>query len=155
MFDNIFKNKKNNAGFSLIELLVFVAIVGLLATLSIASLESARQKARDVKRTADIRQFMTVLDIYFNDFNTYPVEQTLIVLGDVNHSCFDEDGFVAICDDGGKIYIGNVPSNPTPKGSDYTYKSTNGDTYELTFMLERGVGDITEGYHLVTPEGFN
>jgi len=147
------KNLKYNAGFSLMELLVFVAIVGLLATLSIASLESARQKARDVKRTADIKQFMTVLDIYFNDNNSYPEEFTPIVLGDANYSCFDEDGFVAVCDANGKTYIKNVPSNPTPKGANYTYASSSGDTYELTFQLERGVGDIVEGAHIATPEG--
>ena len=59
-------------GFTLIELLVVVAIIGILATVVLASLDSARSRARDARREADIRTIQTQLEIYFLDNGTYP-----------------------------------------------------------------------------------
>ncbi len=52
-------------GFTLVELLVVVAIIGLLSTIAAASIASARPKARDAKRLADMRQFASALEHYY------------------------------------------------------------------------------------------
>ena len=65
--------KNKNKGFTLIELLASVAIIGILAAIIVASLNSARRGARDVRRIADIRNLRTALEIYYNDHNqVYP-----------------------------------------------------------------------------------
>lgn len=56
--DNMKKQvaKEKNCGFSLIEILVVVAIVGILATIILIATNSAMVKARDVKRKTEISQ---------------------------------------------------------------------------------------------------
>ena len=61
-----------NRGFTLIELLVVVAIIGLLSSIVMASLNSARMKARDAKRLSDMHQMQIALDLYYNTFGSYP-----------------------------------------------------------------------------------
>ena len=65
-------SKFNRSGFTLLELLVVVAIIGLLATLSILALNNARMLARDARRKADLRQIRTALEMYYDVNDKYP-----------------------------------------------------------------------------------
>ncbi len=69
MFKEIFNTKK---GFTLIELLVVISIIGLLASIVMASLNSARKKARDARRIADLNQIKLALEMYFDSNRYYP-----------------------------------------------------------------------------------
>tara|TARA_B100000745_G_scaffold70940_1_gene42434 strand:- start:5928 stop:6431 length:504 start_codon:yes stop_codon:yes gene_type:complete len=60
-------------GFTLIELLVVIAIIGLLSSTVLASMSSARSKARDAKRKSDLRSAQTALELYYSDYGTYQV----------------------------------------------------------------------------------
>ena len=60
------------SGFTLIELLVVISIIGLLSSIVLASLSTARARARDTRRIEDLRQIQTALELYFSDYGKYP-----------------------------------------------------------------------------------
>lgn len=64
--------KINNKGFTLIEMLVVVAIVGLLSAVVVVGLTGAREQARDSRRVADIRQIQNDLEINYQSSSGYP-----------------------------------------------------------------------------------
>ena len=59
-------------GFTLLELLVVISIIGILSSMAIVSLNGARMKARDALRKADMAQLRTALALYYDDHNQYP-----------------------------------------------------------------------------------
>lgn len=64
---------KSGAGFTLIELLVVISIIGFLASVILIAFNSARFKARDAKRVADIRQIVSALSFYYDENDSsYP-----------------------------------------------------------------------------------
>ncbi len=65
--------RKNNKGFTLVELLVVISIIGILSSFAIVSLNSARIKARDALRKGDMAQLRTALNLYYDDNLSYPV----------------------------------------------------------------------------------
>ncbi|MFA5991420.1 MAG: type II secretion system protein [Candidatus Doudnabacteria bacterium] len=63
---------KNQKGFTLIEITVVVSIIALLASVLLVALNSARKKARDARRMADMKQITTALDFYYDTNGSYP-----------------------------------------------------------------------------------
>lgn len=66
------KKLQTKKGFTLIELLVVIAIIGVLASVVLASLNTARRKSRDARRVADIKQIQLALEMYYDSNAEYP-----------------------------------------------------------------------------------
>jgi len=138
----IMKNTKKQA-FTLIELLVVIAIIGILATLAVVSLQNARARARDSKRIADVRQMQTALELYFNDWNAYPVSSSI----------------ATSIASGSSIYMATVPTAPTPHdggctsaSNTYTYAIV-GTSYTINFCLGAQTGGLSAGAQCATNAG--
>lgn len=76
------RNPKNK-GFTLIELLVVISIIGLLSSVVLASLGSARTRARDARTISAIGQYQIAMELYYSDNGKYPspTDTTPVCLG--------------------------------------------------------------------------
>lgn len=59
-------------GFTLIELLVVIAIIGLLSTIIAGPIQNARNKAKDSKKVADVKNIQNALTLYAEDVGSFP-----------------------------------------------------------------------------------
>lgn len=137
----------NKKGFTLIEILVVIAIIGMLSALALISFTSARARGRDARRLSDLRQMATALELYNNDQNSYPDAD--ITLGDATHDCLNSDGFRAFagCTD---PYMLKVPTDPVA-GTFYHYTGSS-TSYVITATLEGTVNNFS-GDVQVSPAG--
>ncbi|HEX7633390.1 MAG TPA: type II secretion system protein [Candidatus Saccharimonadales bacterium] len=64
--------KKRNQGFTIVELLIVIVVIGILALLVITTYSGIQQKARNSKRQTDIQAIQTQLEAFFQDNGYYP-----------------------------------------------------------------------------------
>jgi len=65
-------NKKYASGFTILELLVVLSIIGLLSSLTFATLMRAREKARETAALVEFKQIQRALEFYYQDKGYYP-----------------------------------------------------------------------------------
>ena len=110
-------NFKTNAGFTLIEILVVVVIIGILGAIIVPNLLGRPDQARITAAQSDLRSLSNALDIYRLDNFQYPsTDQGLEALvskpsGFPEPKNYNPDG-----------YIKSLPSDPW--GSPYVYERT-------------------------------
>jgi prepilin-type N-terminal cleavage/methylation domain-containing protein len=127
-------------GFTLVELLIVIVIIGLLAAISVVILNGARLKSRDAKRVSDIQVIRAGLEQHWLEQASYPSEATQINLGTGDAKVLTSNGFEASAT--GAVYLPSVPKGPK-SGEYYRYRSDNPSVgYAIQFTTE---GDTTYG----------
>lgn len=64
--------KKRNQGFTIVELLIVIVVIGILALLVITTYSGIQQKARNSKRQTDLQSLQTQLEAFFSQNGYYP-----------------------------------------------------------------------------------
>lgn len=109
---------KEMQGFTLIELLVVIAIIGILSSVVLASLNSARAGAREVKRAADMKAVITALERYNIDTGAYPPSNP-----NSHPACNSGWCLAAIVEQYlMPQYLSSVPSDPQHAGTGNNYR---------------------------------
>ncbi len=139
----------NKKAFTLIELLIVIAIIGLLSTLSIVALNSARARARDARRVADVKQSRTALEMYYNENNTYP--------GALSQLTTTTPPLMRSIPVAPTLVDGSC--NVTQNTYAYAFQSeSSGDgsaSYTLTYCIGAKTGALAGGNVMATPAGEN
>lgn len=154
-------------GFTIIELLVVILIVGLVGTLAAVAVNSARSKQRDASRLSNVRQVQSALENYFNEANAYPSGDAL-PLGDSTQSvCLGSGGFAANCSGDDRVYLRVVVGTldkglndavtcGEPSRNAFCYSAMEDRaSYAIEFELENALPQVglAAGANCAVPEG--
>lgn len=135
---------KNKYGFTLLELMIIIVILGVLAALISGNFITSLKKGRDARRKADLQQIQKALEMYYEDNKEYPEaggedgELDITASGTLCHP----EG----CDT--KTYMYKIPIE-SKTGCQYLYvhEDSDGEGYSLYSTIENNQ-DVGQGIKL-------
>ncbi len=121
---------KKYQAFTLIELLIVIAVIGILVAVILPNLIGMRERARDTVRKNDITQLKKALRLYFDDFGAYPSDSGGLI-------CCDPDPTSCAAGVCGSNFVVNGTSYMKSIPEGYTYDQLDsGYDFLLTIDLE-------------------
>lgn len=142
MTNNDLRITMNKQGFTLVELLIVMSIIGVLATLIGGNFLSAQIRGRDAQRKSDLKNVAQALEIFFSDYNKYPSDNGSQI-GGCQYNPATGDGPACAWgtgefSDGKTVYMKTVPKDPSG-GKNYLYRivpGSNNQKYQLFARIE-------------------
>jgi len=134
--------KRTQAGFSIIELLIVVAIISILSSVIFLNFREGAAQSRDAERRADLRTLQNALELYRQENGRYP-EACNGPSGwsQVGDGWSGEMGSTHACSSGNQYivdlapeFISTLPTDPRPQSGDHGYAyavNSEGTVYKL------------------------
>ena len=116
-------SRKQDAGFTLMELMIVMMIIGILATLAIPSFKGAVKSAREAVLKEDLRVMRSAIDAYTMDKQKAPQSLDDLV----------QDGYLKV-----------IPQDPMTKARD-TWVTDTSDSLHTLDQTEPGIDDVHSG----------
>jgi len=131
------------------EILIIIAVVGLIAMVTGVALNNSERNNRDTVRVSDITQMQSALELYFFNCNKYPTEVA--------------PGGIIGDDQCGGPYLSSVPNDPKTSApyyyipcvgtGPYTCQAglANATSYQIYYSMEGKAGQVPGGNHMAVP----
>jgi general secretion pathway protein G len=116
-------NRKNEAGFTLMELMIVMMIIGVLTTLAIPSFVGAIRNAREAVLKEDLRVMRSAIDSYTMDKQKAPQSLEDLV----------QEGYLKV-----------IPEDPMTKARD-TWNTDTSDALHSLDQTDPGIDDVHSG----------
>jgi len=117
------RNGKRQAGFTLLELIIVISVIGILATIALPALRNLPRRANEAALRTNLRTMRDVIDQYYGDKGRYPPSLEELV----------ESGMLR-----------GIPRDPMTKSTE-TWVLTYEDDDSTDFFSEEGPLDGEEG----------
>lgn len=114
---------KRKSGFTIVELLIVIVVIGLLAAITIVAYSGIQARARDAQRRSAMDTIVRALELYKVQNNAYPLANSVNTIAGWEVSSINPSQFLAGLVSGG--IISRVPVDPLNNGvseSDYLFK---------------------------------
>ena len=119
-------------GFSLIELMVVIAIIAILTAIITSNFTQSKAKARDAKRVSDIAQLQLSLALFFDRCNRYPESDgTTAITTDLTDTDHCPSGITL------GTYMSVIPTPPPGSTISYYKYVSSGLDYVIAIDLEQ------------------
>lgn len=125
MLSYLRKIMKSDKGFTLIELMVVVIILGILAAVAIPRFTGRTEQAKKNAAYADLKAISSALELYYFDEDAYPEDNGSGELPDVLV---------------GEGYLQSIPKDPWE--NEYKYSRTAEDAYDLYSTGQDGSSEL-------------
>lgn len=81
--------RQNNSGFTIVELLIVIVVIGILAAITIVAYSGIQQRARNAKTISAVNSYLTAFQGYLAQNGSYPpvASNTMYCLGQPAASC--------------------------------------------------------------------
>jgi len=112
-------------GFSLIELMIVIAILAILAGMITGNFINSLKKGRDTERKGDLHQIQSALEFYYHDYQAYPTPDSAHGLP-----------FGSALEKGTTTYMKKLPQDPASEYSYYYHSDADGSFYALYSIIE-------------------
>ena len=145
--------------FTLLELLIVIAIIGILASLLVVNFTGIRERSRDAQRKSNLRQIQSALELYRADNGKYPNAVNASIKNCPTIGTKTDFGNAeAGTNPCGTIYLKKVPKDPSSSVSynngEYYYEvsGANNTSYELASCIENA-NDTDQNVTQTSPGG--